>query len=47
MIGPINYFLPFPANFINIEFSNNKRANSGPLKTRTKEGLALGLHVNF
>ena len=30
-----------------LEFSQKRNADSPPLKTRTKEGLALGLHVTF
>lgn len=46
-IGPINYLIIFPANYQSIEFSNRNYANTGPLKTRTMEGLALTLHVSF
>jgi hypothetical protein len=47
MIGPLNYFITFPAYYKNMEFSANRYADSQPLKTRTKEGLALGLHISF
>lgn len=43
LIGPLNYFIPFPANYVNMEFSVSRYADSAPLKTRTKEGLALGI----
>ena len=46
-IGPFSYFIEFPANYKTIEFSDQKKASSGPLKTRTLEGLALGLHITF
>ena len=39
----LNYFIPFPANYVNMEFSVSRHADSQPLKTRTKEGLALGI----
>jgi hypothetical protein len=46
-IGPISYFIPFPAYFRNMEFSSSRYADSQPLKTRTKEGVALSLHISF
>lgn len=47
MIGPFQAFIVYPANLVTIEFSNNRNAVSGPLQTRTAEGLALALHVSF
>jgi len=47
MIGPLNYFIEFPANLKSIGFSSFKNSNAPPLKTRTKEGQPLGLHVSF
>ena len=41
LIGPLNYFIHFPSYYKSIEFSNNRHADSVPLKTRTKEGLSL------
>lgn len=40
-------FINFPSTLINIEFSERETSDSGPLNTRTKEGLALGLHMSF
>jgi hypothetical protein len=47
LIGPIYNFIAFPKIFITLEFSYSEDAISPPLRTRTKEGLALGLHVAF
>ena len=30
-----------------MEFSSSRYADAQPLKTRTKEGVALGLHISF
>jgi len=42
-----NSFITFPRTLKTIEFSNRIEANSGPLKTRTAEGLALELYISF
>jgi len=42
-----NKFIEFPATQQTIEFSDSPTANSGPLRTRTQEGLALTLHISF
>ncbi len=42
-----NKFIEFPATQQTIEFSDSPSANSGPLRTRTQEGLALTLHISF
>lgn len=42
-----NKFIEFPATQQTIEFSDSASANSGPLRTRTQEGLALTLHISF
>jgi len=42
-----NSFITFPRVMKTIEFSARYGANSGPLRTRTQEGLALGLHISF
>ncbi|KAM3135000.1 hypothetical protein pb186bvf_012824 [Paramecium bursaria] len=47
LVGPFNSFFNFPGQLQTIEFSDKKGAQSGPLKTRTAEGLSLGLHVSF
>lgn len=47
LIGPWNKFIDFPAIQRTVEFSDSYSANSGPLRTRTQEGLALTLHVSF
>lgn len=46
-IGPFKTFLVYPSNFITIEFSDSPTATSGPLQTRTAEGLGLTLYVSF
>lgn len=46
-IGPTKSFIKFPKTQQSIEFSENSWASSPPLRTRTKEGLALSLSVNF
>jgi hypothetical protein len=40
-------FITFPKTKVNIEFSDRPSAISLPLQTRTKDGLALSLHVSF
>ncbi len=47
LIGPFMSFLVYPANQVSIEFSESRTAQSGPLQTRTGEGLGLGLHLSF
>ncbi|CAD8105788.1 unnamed protein product [Paramecium primaurelia] len=47
LVGPFNSFFNFPGSRQAIEFSDDKRAQSQPLKTRTAEGLTLSLHVSF
>jgi len=47
MIGFMYSFITFPRNYVNYEFSDRSHANSSPLKTRTKEGLGLVLHISF
>ncbi|CAD8196714.1 unnamed protein product [Paramecium octaurelia] len=47
LVGPFNSFFNFPGSRQSIEFSDDKRAQSQPLKTRTAEGLTLSLHVSF
>ncbi|CAD8121588.1 unnamed protein product [Paramecium sonneborni] len=47
LVGPFNSFFNFPGSRQTIEFSDDKRAQSQPLKTRTAEGLTLSLHVSF
>jgi len=47
MIGFYRSFITFPSTACTIEFSQQKGADSGPLTLRTKEGLALTLHVAF
>jgi len=47
LIWPFHSFLEFPRAIKTIEFSTRKGAQAQPLKTRTAEGLALGLHISF
>eukprot|EP00405_Crypthecodinium_cohnii_P016718 CAMPEP_0206449498 /NCGR_PEP_ID=MMETSP0324_2-20121206/18124_1 /ASSEMBLY_ACC=CAM_ASM_000836 /TAXON_ID=2866 /ORGANISM="Crypthecodinium cohnii, Strain Seligo" /LENGTH=396 /DNA_ID=CAMNT_0053918885 /DNA_START=146 /DNA_END=1336 /DNA_ORIENTATION=- len=47
LVGPFSLLMPFPATRQNIEFSARTGAASGPLSTRTREGLALKLHFVF
>ena len=42
-----NKFIAFPAIQQSVEFSDSSTADTGPLKTRTQEGLALTLHIAF
>lgn len=42
-----NSFVTFPRMLKTIEFSDRIEANSGALKTRTAEGLALELYISF
>jgi hypothetical protein len=46
-IGPFQQFITFPRTHKVVEFSDYKDANVKSLKTRTKEGLELKLHVAF
>ena len=46
-IGLFSYFIKFPTTLQSIEFSNRTSATSAPLRTRTKEGLSLNLHISF
>ena len=46
-IGPHKSFIKFPRTHKVVEFSDYKEASSSSLKTRTKEGLELKLHVAF
>lgn len=46
-IGPHKSFIKFPRTHKVIEFSDYKGAQQTSLKTRTKEGLELKLHVAF
>jgi hypothetical protein len=47
LLSPITGFIVFPATLQTIEFSDNRWAKGGALKTRTKEGLALCMSVSF
>lgn len=46
-IGLTHKFIEFPAVQRSVEFSDSYSASSGPLRTRTQEGLALTLHISF
>lgn len=46
-VGVFNSMLTFPAVNKVIEFSEQATAKSKPLNTRTKEGLALKIHLAF
>ena len=47
ILNPFKAFLKYPKNLVTIEFSDNKKAESKPLQTRTGEGLAVILSVSF
>jgi regulator of protease activity HflC (stomatin/prohibitin superfamily) len=47
LIWPFHSFIDFPRALKTIEFSTRRGANAQPLRTRTAEGLALGLHISF
>lgn len=48
LIGPLYSFITFPATYKTIEFSDDKRySKDDALKTTTKEGLVVYLHVSF
>ena len=47
ILNPFKSFLKYPKNLVTIEFSQNKKAESTPLQTRTGEGLAVILSVSF
>jgi regulator of protease activity HflC (stomatin/prohibitin superfamily) len=47
ILNPFKSFLKYPKNLVTIEFSQNKKAESSPLQTRTGEGLAVILSVSF
>jgi hypothetical protein len=47
LIGPTKSFIVYPDNLVTIEFSDNRRAASEALRTRTGEGLGISLHVSF
>jgi regulator of protease activity HflC (stomatin/prohibitin superfamily) len=42
-----NSFIKFPSTYNTVEFSKTRYANAPPLSTRTKEGLAIQLHISF
>jgi len=48
LIGPLYSFITFPATYKTIEFSDDRRYSNGEaLKTSTKEGVPIYLHVSF
>lgn len=47
ILNPFKSFMIYPANLVTIEFSDSVKATSGPLQTRTGEGLGLTLSVSF
>ena len=47
ILNPFKSFLKYPKNLVTIEFSENKKAESTPLQTRTGEGLSVVLSVSF
>ena len=47
ILNPFKSFLKYPKNLVTIEFSENKKAESTPLQTRTGEGLSVILSVSF
>ena len=46
-VGLFNSLITFPSIHKTIEFSDDKAAQSKPLRTRTQEGLELALHFAF
>ena len=46
-IGPFKNFIIYPSSLVTVEFSDNRKATSEALKTRTAEGLGLALYVSF
>ncbi len=46
-IGLTHSFLKFPGVVQNIEFSNEAKANMGPIKSRTLDGLEVQLEISF
>jgi len=42
-----NSFVSFPKTLVSIEFSDSQNSQAPGLQTRTKEGLALTLHISF
>jgi hypothetical protein len=42
-----NSFIKFPATYNTIQFSSYSGSDASPLSTRTKEGLAIQLHISF
>lgn len=49
LIMPWNSFITFPSTVVTVEFSGNSdiRGKNSVLATRTKDGLALNLHLSF
>lgn len=47
VIGFTNAFIAFPRVLKTIEFSDSGNSQGASLKTRTKEGLSLGLDISF
>jgi len=46
-IGITHSFLKFPSVVQNIEFSKEKKAHMGPIKSRTLDGLEVQLEISF
>jgi hypothetical protein len=42
-----NSFIKFPSTYNTIQFSKYSGSNAPALSTRTKEGLAIQLHISF
>ena len=46
-IGIGHSFIKFPKTVQTIEFSNQKKANKGPIQSRTSDGLEVTLEISF
>lgn len=46
-VGPFYQLINFPATFETIEFSTEPYAKGAPLRTRTKDGLLIVIHLSF
>lgn len=46
-VGPFYELISFPATYETIEFSTESFAKGTPLRTRTKDGLLIVIHLSF
>jgi hypothetical protein len=47
LVGPFYELINFPATYETIEFSTEPNAKGAPLRTRTKDGLLIVIHLSF